>query len=349
MRAVGIPVRIVNGVTLREPYHIRLRGGTLTQRMAQGRHSWIEVWFPDLGWVPFDPQQMQMFVSNRFVRVEVGLDNRDAVNDGTVMWTRERGSRAVPRFSEKIAVDFDRDRVDLAAVMQRYGPRKMLFTPPVEAAFVQTAVEHSSAAPESFTRTELNALSFSRPFIHGNLEFPENYNFLEPPPVVESGKDGAMRLERQYIVETSEYVTTKGHRYAQAFILDDPILLEKTGLSLHAFGGSGQLWIELLEDRGGKPGKTVATSEIKPLTEIHGGAGYTWVDFDFTAQSLKLPPGRYWLALAYTGSPIVSWFFTYGKPTGPPHGTRYNTMFDETWSHSLTYEFNYRVMGRLGE
>ena len=167
--------------------------------------------------------------------------------------------------------------------------------------------------------------------------------------MVEAGKDGAMRLERQYVVETSEYVTTKGQRYAQAFILDDPILLEKTGLSLHAFGGSGQLWIELLEDRGGKPGKTVATSEIRPLTEVQGGAGYKWVDFDFTTQSLKLPPGRYWLALAYTGSPIVSWFFTYGKPTGPPHGTRYNTMFDETWSHSLTYEFNYRVMGRLGE
>ncbi len=65
LRAAGIPTRIVNGVTLDKAYHVARKEGPLTFKMAQGRHSWIEIWFPDLGWVPFDPQQTELFVSNR--------------------------------------------------------------------------------------------------------------------------------------------------------------------------------------------------------------------------------------------------------------------------------------------
>jgi transglutaminase-like putative cysteine protease len=60
MRAVGIPVRIVNGVTLKQPYTVKTSEGDFTFKMGQGRHSWIEVYFPDLGWVPFDPQQTEI-------------------------------------------------------------------------------------------------------------------------------------------------------------------------------------------------------------------------------------------------------------------------------------------------
>ena len=61
MRAQGIPVRVVNGITLKEPYDVQLENRILTLNMAQGRHSWIEVYFPDLGWMPFDPQQSETF------------------------------------------------------------------------------------------------------------------------------------------------------------------------------------------------------------------------------------------------------------------------------------------------
>jgi hypothetical protein len=77
--------------------------------------------------------------------------------------------------------------------------------------------------------------------------------------------------------------------------------------------------------------------------------GYSWVDFDFADSSIILSPGRYWVALGFTDSAIVNWFFTYGKPVGPQDDTRYKTMFDDTWSHSLAYEFNYRVMGLVSK
>jgi len=58
-----------------------------------------------------------------------------------------------------------------------------------------------------------------------------------------------------------------------------------------------------------------------------------------------MAPGSYWIALGFTGSPIVNWFYTYGKPVGPIDGTRYKSIFDKDWSGSLSYEFNYRVSG----
>ncbi|MEJ2627876.1 MAG: transglutaminase-like domain-containing protein [bacterium] len=140
MRAVGIPVRIVNGITLKKPFTVNMDSGDFTFKMGQGRHSWIEVYFPDLGWVPFDPQQTELFVSNRFIRIEVGLDNQETVNDGLIRWVRSRGGGASPRFQEVIEADFVRDNIQLACTKQDYGPQKMLLSPEVRATFQEISI-----------------------------------------------------------------------------------------------------------------------------------------------------------------------------------------------------------------
>ena len=349
MRAVNIPVRIVNGITLRDPYTVRIAGGRFSLRMAQGRHSWIEVFFPDLGWVPFDPQQMQLFVSNRFIRVEIGRDNRETVSDGTVWWTRARGTKGTPRFRETIRANFTSDKVDLFAEKQPYGPRKVLFTPPVQASYTRIPFEASETPPTAVPVYDLEKLTYDEPFLFGNLDFPEGLDFSETRIEAEQTDDSTLVLHKNFLVETSEYATFQGQKYAQTFLLQVPLKLEKTGLALHKFGGSGQLWIELYKDDGdGRPGEAVSTSEFVSLNDFPFSPGYRWVDFEFKGKPVTLSPGRYWIALAYTGSPIVNWFYSYGKPVGPADGTRYNTMFDETWSHALTYEFNYRIIGRKG-
>lgn len=348
MRAVGIPVRIVNGLTLKEPYHMKMKYGVLTMRMAQGRHSWIEVYFPDLGWVPFDPQQMQLFVSNRFIRVEVGLDNRETINDGLVRWSQVKGISGRPKFREDIRAKFELDQIQLTAEKQSYGPRKMLFTPEVETSFSELYFREA-AAPEIVSSEQMETLRFDESFVSGNLDFPQRIDFLDTRELAEGSEEGEQILQKNFLVETAEYVTTNGQKYAQTFVLLDPIQLEKVGLALHKFGGSGQLWIELFRDDGkGKPGDFIGTSRIIEIDAIQYVHGYDWVDFIFDG-GIKLGPGRYWIALAYTGSPVISWFFTYGKPVGPADGTRYNTIFDETWSRSLTYEFNYRLIGEKGQ
>ena len=349
MRAVNIPVRIVNGVTLREKYSMKIRGGTITMRMGQGRHSWIEVFFDDLGWVPFDPQQMQMFVSNRFIRVEVGLDNQETVNDGTIRWAQFKGTSGRPALREMIEAKFISDRIDIVAERQSYGPRSMLFSPPVEAAYRETILHRSEAAGPSVTRSDLQSYRYDIPVEFGNLEFPKDIDFLESQGDVLEDEDGTMVMTKDFLVETSEYVTTKGQKYAQIFLVDTPLLLQRVGLALHKFGGQGQLWVEILEDDDGNPSNIVTTSRLLALEDIPFTPGYRWVDFDITKEKTLIGPGRYWISLAYSGSPIINWFFTYGKPVGPANGTRFQTVLDASWSHHLVYEFNYRIVGLTGK
>jgi hypothetical protein len=346
LRSSGIPVRIVNGITLKEPYDIKVGTQILTLNMAQGRHSWIEVYFPDLGWMPFDPQQSELFVSNRFIRVEIGLDNQTTVNDGLVRWTREKGSQSSLAFEENIEADFLADQVTIDGRREEFGPRKLLLGPAVTASFVPVVqlATPKVEKPAPIDQAQLPQLTYSRVFVYGNTEFPEGVNFAFNRVEKESGEENTQELQKNFLVETAEYVTSK-LQYCQIFVLDKPLRLEKIGLALQKFGGQGQLWLELREDQKGQPGAVAARSASVDLNKLSSKPGYFWADFDFSGQQLLLTPDRYWISLSYSGTPIVNWFYSYGKPVGPIDGTRYKEPVETSWDKSLGYEFNYRVVG----
>ncbi len=345
MRAVGIPVRIVNGVTLSEPYDIELPRSILTLKMAQGRHSWIEVWFPDLGWMPFDPQNTQLYVSNRFIRVEVGVDNDETSQDGLIRWSEIRGQSGRPEFREIIQPGFSMDRVAIRGEKASYGPRALLLGPRMDAVFARVEPPPPPPKPVVPPPEVMKKLVYEVPYEFGNLEFPENIDFLATRGPTEKESDGSFAMRRNFVVETAEYVTTLGRQYAQAFVAQKPMRLSEIALALHSFGGEGQLWIDVFKDNKGMPGAPVGTSDVKDLSELSAKSGYAWVGFSFGKDGPILSPGTYWLGMGFAGTPIVNWFFRYGRPVGPRDGTRYKTIYDTTWSRSLAYEFNYRIRG----
>ncbi|MBN2415162.1 transglutaminase domain-containing protein [bacterium] len=343
-RAAGIPVRIVNGVTLKEPFTMKTGQGEFTFRMGQGRHSWIEVYYPDLGWIPYDPQQTELFVSNRFIRIEVGVDNKETEKDGVVRYRQAPGAGGRPEFQETIEAAFPSDRIHLTSVKQDYGPRSILLAPEVTAEF-KPVVTHEEPPPKTIPGDVLDKLQFSERYIFGNLNFPRNVDFLTTREVKSGDASGELVFEKNFLVETAEYVTKKMLQYAQIIIVDKPLKLYEAALALHKFGGGGQVWVELMADDGGRPGGRIAVSDMKDLRDIPRNAGYDWVGFRFTASPPILSPGRYWIALGFTGSPIINWFYSYGKPVGPMEGTRYKSPYDDEWSGALAYEFNYRIAG----
>lgn len=344
LRVAGIPTRIVNGITMNRPFDMAWQQGVMTFKMGQGRHSWIEVWFPDLGWVPFDPQNSVLFVSSRFIRVEVGVDNNETKNDGLLTWIQARDSTRKPRLEEAVNADFRKDEVSIRGERETYGPRNLLLSPQVRASFQPLAIKPVPPLPV-YTETERLAFRFDTPLVYGNLAFPEDVDFAFPRVTRSSGGD-AFEMRRNFLVETAEYVTTNLTQYAQVVILQKPVRLDKVGLALHNFGGEGSLWVDVFADRDGKPGPPIAASALVSTEEISPRPGYRWVDFDFSRENTVLMPGAYWIALGFSGSPIVNWFYTYGKPVGPVHGTRYKGVFQGDWSGALNYEFNYRIVGR---
>jgi len=342
LRAIGIPTRIVNGVTLNKPLDVKWEKGVLTFKMGQGRHSWIESWFPDLGWIPFDAQSSVLFVSNRFLRIEIGTDNGETKNDGLVRWVQIKGS-AQPTLQEYINAEFKADKVEVGGKRENYGPKNILLTPPVTATFKPLVIP-PLPPPPAISEEVKKTLKYDQPFLFGNLKFPENIDFAFPRTTSKT-KDNQFEMKKNFLVETAEYVTQGVTQYAQAFVLTKPVKLEKVGLALHKFGGDGILWVDVFSDNNGKPGQILSASKFVDLDKLSLKPGYRWEDFEFPDRP-ELMPGRYWIALGFTGSPVVNWFYTYGKPVGPVDGTRYKGVFEEDWSGALGYEFNYRIIGK---
>ena len=344
LRSVGIPARIVNGFTANQPFDVNWEKGTLTFKMGQGRHSWIEVWFPDQGWIPYDPQNTQFFVSNRFVRIEVGVDNNETKNDGLVSWVQGSDTHTKLKLQETIGINFLSDSVNIKGVRQDYGPKNLLLGPNVKAEFKKIEIA-PPPPPVVITEKEKKELLYDIPFIYGNLEFPENIDFAFPRTTTDTGNNNH-EMSRNFLVETAEYVTTKATQYAQVVVLKKPVKLQKVGLALHKFGGEGWLWIDIFQDNQGKPGAPLYTTEMIDLDQLFLKPGYRWTDFNFkNNEQPLLMPGSYWIALGFSGAPIVNWFYTYGKPVGPVYGTRYKGVFQNDWSGALSYEFNYRLSG----
>jgi hypothetical protein len=380
LRNAGVPVRIVNGVTMNQPFNVSWEKGTLTFKMGQGRHSWVEVWYPDLGWIPYDPQNMQFFISNRFVRIEVGVDNNETKNDGLVRWAQSAGARSKPTLQETIGGNFLSDATKVTAQRQNYGPKNLLLgpnvvarleipsapepAPPVPVPPVPAPPAPSAVVPPAPTPPVVvppvptpeppkpappikppKAWEYKAPFVFGNLEYPEDLDFAFPRETKAKGKD-SFEMSRNFLVETSEYVTTNATQYAQVVELAKPVTIDKVGLALHKFGGEGWIWVDIFKDQDGKPGDILHTTQMISLDDISGKPGYRWVDFKFSDREKPvLMPGAYWIALGFSGTPIMNWFYTYGKPVGPVYGTRYKSVFAQDWSGALNYEFNYRVVG----
>ncbi|MGZ7115598.1 MAG: transglutaminase-like domain-containing protein [Halobacteriota archaeon] len=80
LRSVGIPARYVSGYLAGGT--INLNGDILNSgyQWSPGPHAWIEVYYPDLGWAPYDPQKTLGFVDDHHVQEAVGKDSADMSN-----------------------------------------------------------------------------------------------------------------------------------------------------------------------------------------------------------------------------------------------------------------------------
>lgn len=131
LRSLGIPARIVGGITLKDSWKVPIDSrSSIVQSMGQGGHAWIEIYFPDLGWLPYDPQQSRQFTSSRHIKQTHGLDSRD-IND---TW---RGAPYLPRYSEMIEGSFTADEIKLAVKSTRDDPRPYIISNLVAARAVE--------------------------------------------------------------------------------------------------------------------------------------------------------------------------------------------------------------------
>lgn len=352
LRAVGIPARVAVGITLSKGWQVPTEGGALVMKSGTGRHAWIEVFYPDVGWIPFDPQATHLFVSLYHIRQAVGADVDEAA-------TIISGSPALPGIHETIRGDGTGEAFTLRTVSRAAAPRNYVVatrvrdvTPPAPAPPVVTPPVVTpppppvvAAPPTPAPAPPLRRQDFTRPVDFGNLEFPASLRiFGAPRPSTTAGGVEALRT---FVVETADYATGPDE-LAQAFVLEQPLLLTDVALALQKFGGrSGDLWLELRTDQGRTPGARLADSRPLGIAGLIDRGGYRWVVFRFAPEQggMILPAGRYWAVLRSSGDGIFNWYFSLGNAYGAPDDSRAGARGAGTWPAILNYRFNFRVTG----
>lgn len=337
LRAAAIPARVAVGLALKEKWKVPLdsTGSSLVQGMGEGLHAWIEVWFPERGWLPFDPQQSRQFTSTRHIKYTHAAECADI----SPTWSAQP---LLPGYDTRITTEYLRDRTALqlkgtvAAPRGGYVLSNRLVTGVLPSGRRPAADEGPRrAGPDPPAPLKHSAPLGSGTVIFGNTRFPS---------LVKLYTTGNGRAEASLERETAEYVTSDSI-YAQAFTIDRPMKVGEISLAMHKFGGDGTVYVDLVADDGtGKPGLTGFRSLPTPLERIERTPGYAWVDFRFPAGGTLLSPGKHWIVLRHSGEAVMNWFFTPGKPVSGPDDTR-STARGWHWEDILTYDFVFRVTG----
>lgn len=340
LRASGIPARVSIGQTLKDKWKIPLdnKGSSLVQGMGEGLHAWIEVWYPDLGWLPCDPQMSRLFTSTRHIKFGHGLDASDVLE----YWS---AAPVVPRMSESLEAAYSTDTVDLRFREASEIPVRYLLAGPINDVTVKPEVKPALKPKPLPAVTPVPKPIIVKPKpvpVLPKAGTPVEIGNRDFPAMIEMYQVDGNVGHRSFDRETAEYATSK-YLYAQAFTLDAPLALKDAGLAMRKFGGDGTVYLDVVRDEGGKPSLDGVRSMPVSLEKITRKPGYYWVDFTLP-ENTKLAPGKYWLVLRHSGEAIMNWFYTPGKRVNGPDDSR-STTRGWQWEDVLAGEFVYRVRG----
>ena len=114
VRAAGIPARIAHGYSLSKPYVLSTAGEPIYPDWGQGTHAWIEVYYPSLGWVPYDPQRDLHHVDTHRVLWGRGVDITGLVSNTS--WTYDSVPSGFPISYWDVNVNWIDDSIALSYI-----------------------------------------------------------------------------------------------------------------------------------------------------------------------------------------------------------------------------------------
>ncbi|MFC1837974.1 transglutaminase family protein [Thermodesulfobacteriota bacterium] len=111
VRAAGIPARLAHGYSLDEPYTLPTEGDPIETWWGKGTHAWIEVYYPSLGWVSYDPQRDFHHVDTHRVLIGRGADTTGIL--GKISSTSDSAQSGYPLWGQSFEVSWIDDSIDL--------------------------------------------------------------------------------------------------------------------------------------------------------------------------------------------------------------------------------------------
>ena len=114
VRAAGIPARLVHGYSLSKSYILPAATDPVYVNWGQGTHAWIEVYYPSMGWIPYDPQRDLHHVDTHRVLWGRGADTTGAVSK--VSYDFDSAPSEYPRLYHSLYINWINDYVALSYI-----------------------------------------------------------------------------------------------------------------------------------------------------------------------------------------------------------------------------------------
>ena len=115
LRAAGIPARLVSGYALSKSYSLPTGSGYIITDWNPESHAWIEVYYPSLGWVPYDPQRDIHHVDTHRVLDGTGPDS-DGISGGWSWSYDPHLNPPSPSVSSTVGVNWISDVINLSYI-----------------------------------------------------------------------------------------------------------------------------------------------------------------------------------------------------------------------------------------
>jgi hypothetical protein len=313
-KGLGIPARVVYGISFQQEIPVKTEHTTYHYEYPNDEKYWLEVFFPDLGWIPYDPVGSHFGTVSHVVKFSVGPDS-DYASDH---WDIEVGD--IIEFKEFI-FDIRSDSSNLE--IHDFNPRnenRIIITPLIEGFKAYTK------------EPELNV---------GESEKIE--------PAVQIDENKGMIVHNSDISRRLDVVATQNRVYAQRFTLEETFTLTQVQIPLIKFADEGRIWLEIYTDEDGKPGSVLfKTYSIHSPRIRFMMTDNPWLTFPVGKKTdSRLDRGSYWIALRSSGSTILNWYASCGNVIGPANDTRFRdvSLKKSHWNNIMNFDLTFQIVG----
>jgi len=318
LRAAHIPSRVVYGISFQKEITIKTGKINYIFDFPNSTRYWVEVYFPDTGWIGYDPRGLYFCTTPNLIALSVGPDTN---------YVSDRWSAGGDEVSFESEYIFDIKNYSSALKYRALTgeiTRKIILSPQIP----------ELPADYKITLSENS----------GNLESNKGIAYFF------SIEDGSFESYLENISKHVDVDATKNLVYAQRFFLPDKIKIKRFQLPLIKFSDAGRIWIDVFSDNNGMPGKryfrtlSVDSSRVR-FMQIDN----PWIDFPTGKNTPALESGYYWLALRSSGNCIFKWYAQDGNVFGEADDTRFMNvrLKNPSWNNLANFDMNFRLYGRV--
>jgi len=315
LKGIGIPARVVYGISFQKDIVVNTGDRNLVFDLPGSERFWVEVFFPDIGWVGYDPHGMYFGILPHTVKLSVGPDSDYVVEK----WGVEGEAEIQKEFIYDIQSDYN------SALFHGYGFRdvdKIVLCPVLTDIITygrEPSMEIEGLRPEG---------------THADTKLGTSETIISNSEIT-----------RSLVLDA-----TLERIYAQKINLNAPITLTEVRLPLLKFADQGRIWVEMYTDSNDIPSDLLLkTFSIDSSRIRYMLIDNPWLSFPFgNKTNTFLNPGKYWIMLRSSGTCIFNWYATEGNIFGSKTDTVYRKVGEKKWNWNYipNYDMNFQLIGK---